>query len=195
MVGARRIAFSMTVEGKARMAEMEDVAVDLSVRYLGVAFDSPFVLASGPPTANAEMIARGFEVGWAGAVVKTLIREPVGNLQNRFASLRVGDGVFALENIELLSEMPPDVWYEHIRWLKQQFPEHVIIGSIMGDAKSSHQWVDLAIGCQQAGADLLELNFSCPHGYPERGKGSAIGQSAEYAGDITHVTKGLSLAG
>ncbi len=159
--------------------------MDLSVRYLDVLFKNPFVLASGPPTANADMMARAFEMGWAGAVIKTLVREPVGNLQNRFASLRMGDALLGFENIELLSEMPPHEWYRHIRWLKRQFPDRIMVGSIMGDARSSEQWLDLAMGCQDAGADLLELNFSCPHGYPERGKGSAIGQSPEHAAAIT----------
>jgi dihydroorotate dehydrogenase len=36
----------------------------LSVTYLGKAFENPFVLASGPPTANAGMIHRAFEAGW-----------------------------------------------------------------------------------------------------------------------------------
>jgi len=53
--------------------------MNLSATYLGRKFPHPFVLASAPPTANGEMIARAFEAGWAGAVVKTLIREPVRN--------------------------------------------------------------------------------------------------------------------
>jgi dihydroorotate dehydrogenase len=60
--------------------------MDLAVTYLGKKFDSPFVLASGPPTANADMIARAFEAGWAGAVIKTIIREPVRNPYNRPAA-------------------------------------------------------------------------------------------------------------
>jgi len=59
----------------------------------------------------------------------------------------------------------------------------------MGDAKAKDQWLDLALGCQGAGADMIELNFSCPHGYPEKGKGSAIGQSAEYSARITKWVK------
>ena len=51
--------------------------MDISVNYLGVHFENPFILASATPTANATMIARTFEAGWAGAVIKTLIREPV----------------------------------------------------------------------------------------------------------------------
>lgn len=163
--------------------------MSLSVDYLGKRFENPFVLSSGPPTANAEMISRAFEAGWAGAVIKTLIQEPVKNLQNRFASNKLGTRIFAFENIELLSEMTPEEWYRDIRILKKRFPMKVIIGSIMGDAKNKEQWLDLALGCQDAGADLIELNFSCPHGYPEKGKGSAIGQSDEFSSRITKWLK------
>ena len=161
----------------------------LSVTYLGKQFDNPFVLASGPPTANADMISRAFEAGWAGAVIKTLIREPVHNLQNRFASIKFGKNIFAFENIELLSEQPPDHWYRDIAILKWRFPKKIIIASIMGDARSSSPWIELALGCQDAGADFLELNFSCPHGYPEKGKGAAIGQNAEYSASIVEWLK------
>ncbi|MBN1638944.1 MAG: NAD-dependent dihydropyrimidine dehydrogenase subunit PreA [Ignavibacteriales bacterium] len=163
--------------------------MDLTTKFLSIEFENPFVLASAPPTAKYDMMARAFDAGWAGAVVKTLIKEPVNNLHNRFASNKIGSRIISFENIELLSERTPDEWYEDIRKLKQNYPNKVVIGSIMGDAKEPTNWLELAIGCQQAGVDLLELNFSCPHGYPERGKGAAIGQSAEYSGKIVEWLK------
>jgi len=159
--------------------------MDLRTSYLGISFESPFLLASAPPTASGAMIRRAFEAGWAGAVIKTLIREPVCNLPNRFAVLRADGAIIGFENLELLSEIPPDAWYRMIADLKADFPDRPIIGSIMGDARSPEDWYALARGCQDAGADLLELNFSCPHGYPEKGKGAAIGQNADYSARIT----------
>ncbi len=159
--------------------------MNLSIDYLGVQFENPFVLASGPPTASGEMIARAFDAGWAGAVVKTLIKEPVVNLKNRFASIRASGEIIGFENVELLSELTPDKWFEDIRKLKEDYPDKVVIGSIMGDAKERGPWIELAKGCQEAGADMVELNYSCPHGYPEKGKGAAIGQNGEYAAQIT----------
>ncbi len=157
----------------------------LEVTCCGIRFENPFILASAPPTAGLDMIRRGFEAGWSGAVIKTLIPEPVNNLQNRFAVLRQGGKIIGFENLELLSERSPDEWYSIISDLKREFPSRIIIGSIMGDALSPDQWLNMALGCQNAGADMLELNFSCPHGYPEKGKGSAIGQNPEYATRIT----------
>lgn len=163
--------------------------MNLQTSYLGKTLENPFLLASGPPTANAEMLLRAFEAGWAGAVIKTLILEPVNNLHNRFAAAKIGKNLVGFENIELLSERTPDAWFEDIRILKDRFPGKIIIGSIMGDATHDAQWKELALGCQEAGADFLELNFSCPHGYPEKGKGSAIGQSADFSAKITRWLK------
>jgi dihydropyrimidine dehydrogenase (NAD+) subunit PreA len=42
---------------------------------------------------------------------------------------------------------------------------------------------------QDAGSDLLELNFGCPHGMSERGMGAAVGQVPEYATMITGWVK------
>ena len=151
----------------------------------GARFENPFILASGPPTENADMLRRAFEAGWSGAVVKTITRSPGRNLHNRFASLRGGGRVMGFENLELLSERCPDEWFSMIANVKREFPAKIIIGSIMGDARSPDNWILLAKGCQEAGADLLELNFSCPHGYPERGEGSAIGQNATHSATIT----------
>lgn len=157
----------------------------LHTKYLGVPFENPFILASAPPSATGDMIRRSFEAGWGGAVIKTICCDPVSNLANRFAAIRSGGGITGFENLELLSERTPDDWYRDIRTIKSDFPHHPIIGSIMGDARSPDEWLSLAKGCQDAGADLLELNFSCPHGYPERGRGAAIGQNPDYAAQIT----------
>lgn len=158
--------------------------MDLATSYLGRPLINPFVLASAPPAGNPGMIARAFDAGWAGAVIKTLTREVVRNVGNRFASSRIAHHIYAFENIELLSEMTPEEWYAGIRLLKAAYPDRLVIGSIMGDAQDRTQWIELGLGCQEAGADLLELNFSCPHGYPEAGRGAAIGQHPELAARI-----------
>jgi dihydropyrimidine dehydrogenase (NAD+) subunit PreA len=158
---------------------------DLQTTYLGVTFRNPFILASASPTATGDMVRRAFEAGWAGAVIKTICYEPVHNLPNRFAVIRNGNRITGFENLELLSEQTPDDWYRAIAVIKADFPHCPIIGSIMGKADSPEEWLSLARGCQDAGADLLELNFSCPHGYPERGSGAAIGQNPAYAARIT----------
>ena len=49
-----------------------EVASTLQVNFAGVSMPNPFMLSSAPPTTNVEMVARCFEAGWGGAVLKTL---------------------------------------------------------------------------------------------------------------------------
>ncbi len=37
-------------------------------------------------------------------------------------------------------------------------------------------WVEIVQRCEEAGVDAFEVNFSCPHGMPERKMGMAMGQ-------------------
>ena len=40
-------------------------------------------------------------------------------------------------------------------------------------------WEELIERCEAAGVDAFEINFSCPHGMPERKMGMAMGQDCE----------------
>ena len=160
-----------------------------ALKFMGLPLINPLILASAPPTATPAMIERAFETGWAGAVIKTLIDEPVRNLSNRFGINKIGSRMAAFKNIELLSEIPPEVWFNGVVHLKNKFPDRLIIGSIMADAHDFDGWRRLALGCQESGMDMVELNFSCPNGYPERGKGCAIGQNEIIAADIVRNIK------
>lgn len=44
---------------------------------------------------------------------------------------------------------------------------------------NEQDWVELASRAEEAGADALELNLSCPHGMGERGMGLACGQDED----------------
>ena len=40
-------------------------------------------------------------------------------------------------------------------------------------------WEELIARCEDAGVDAFEINFSCPHGMPERKMGMAMGQDCD----------------
>jgi hypothetical protein len=40
-------------------------------------------------------------------------------------------------------------------------------------------WEELIERCEATGVDAFEINFSCPHGMPERRMGMAMGQDCE----------------
>jgi len=163
--------------------------MDISTEFAKVQFENPFVLASAPPTGDEEKIRRAFDEGWSGAVIKTLMHEPARNLTNRFAVRKTGRLVNGFFNLEQVSEKKTEEWLNIIRRLKEDYPEKRIIGSMMGEAERYDNWKNLALACQQAGVDLLELNFSCPNGYPDKGKGAAIGQNPQICGQIVSWMK------
>ena len=69
-------------------------------------------------------------------------------------------------NWELISDKPLDWWMPRLERIKKAFPDRVLIASIMagsGSDKELDHWRTLARACQDAGADGLELNLSCPH--------------------------------
>lgn len=101
-----------------------------------------------------------------------------------------GPGQNAFLNIELLTEKRADYWYAAIRQLKQDFPTKRIVASITSPFREE-TWSQLAAESERAGADMIELNLSCPHGIGERGMGIACGQDPLL---VTQVCKWIRAA-
>jgi dihydropyrimidine dehydrogenase (NAD+) subunit PreA len=152
----------------------------LGLDFCGVSFPDPFTLAASPSTGTGEMVERAFDQGWTSAVLKTMAveREEVKLVYPMIASLDHQDKrLFGMENIDLISDRPLKDWEKDIERLKTRYPGNVVIASIMASSKTD--WQEAAQRVAGAGADMIECSFSCPHGMPERGMGSAIGQDAE----------------
>ncbi|RME21396.1 MAG: NAD-dependent dihydropyrimidine dehydrogenase subunit PreA, partial [Deltaproteobacteria bacterium] len=170
--------------------------VDLSVDFCGVRFENPFVLAAAPPTDELDMVARGLEAGWAGAVLKTTAveSEPVDLKYPMMQGYAVyGRHVVGLGNIDLISQHHIDVVEQRVRHLKKEFPSKVVIGSIMGSEKQ--HWQQLVERLEAAGVDVIECSFSCPQG-TLGGEGSfagqMLGQNAELTREVTSWIKGAA---
>ncbi|XP_004932559.2 dihydropyrimidine dehydrogenase [NADP(+)] [Bombyx mori] len=156
--------------------------VDLSVEVCGIKFENPFGLASAPPTTSSAMIRRAFQQGWGFAVTKTfgLDKDIVTNVSPRIvrgvtSGENYGPGQGSFLNIELISEKCEAYWCQSIKELKKDFPNKVVIASIMC-SYNEDDWTELARKAEAAGSDALELNLSCPHGMGESGMGLACGQ-------------------
>ncbi len=161
---------------------------DLSINFCGVRSPNPFWLASGPPTNTAYQVMRAFDAGWGGAVWKT-IGEPIINTVSRYGSIDLkNERMMGLNNIELISDRPIDTNLREIAEVKKRYPKHTIIASLMVESKRE-TWHDIVRRTEDSGADMLELNFGCPHGMSERGMGAAVGQVPEYATMITSWVK------
>lgn len=160
--------------------------VNLSCSFLGVKLENPFLLSSSVVASTYEKISRAFEMGWAGACFKTLCDFIPQEASPRYSALSMGHEFYGFKNIEQLSCNSLEEDLDIIHRLKQDYPSKVIIASIMG--RNDEEWERLARLSQDAGADIIECNFSCPN-MEQNGLGVDIGQSPEAVAKCTKAAR------
>ncbi len=161
---------------------------DLSIRFAGIHAPNPFWLASGPPSNSGDQVKRAFDLGWGGAVWKT-VGEPIVNVCSRYSSVDYGgERMMGFNNIELISDRSIADNLREVADVKKHYPRHAVIVSLMVESKRE-AWHDIVRRTEDSGADGLELNFGCPHGMSERGMGAAVGQVPEYTRQIVEWVK------
>ncbi|MDP9292320.1 MAG: NAD-dependent dihydropyrimidine dehydrogenase subunit PreA [Verrucomicrobiota bacterium] len=153
----------------------------------GLKLPNPFIIGSGPPGTNLNVINRAFKEGWGAVIAKTVSLDSakVVNVTPRYAKLYSTDRseVIGWENIELISDRKFEIWLDEFKKCKDQYPDGVLIASIMEEFNKD-AWVEIVERCQDAGVDAFELNFSCPHGLPERKMGAAMGENPEILDEV-----------
>src|SRR5215217_6399984 len=181
------------------------MGLDTTVNFTGIKFENPFLLSSAPPTESESNIMRAFDAGWGGVVTKTIGLHPVVNVYGAKAKFmrtstdsahvsmkkREGAALHSSWNWELISDKPIEWWEPRIGRIKDAHPGKVLIASIMagsGNDKELGNWQLLAQKCQEAGADGLELNFSCPH-MDRKDMGSNIGKDKVLCSTVTEAVK------
>ena len=159
---------------------------DLSIEFCGIKCENPFFLSSSVVGSNYEMVAKAFEMGWAGVAFKTVGTFAAKEVSPRFEALRKEAVPFiGFENIEQISEHSLEENVQYIKHLKKDYPTKIMIASIMG--QNEEEWTYLAKLMTDAGADIIECNFSCPH-MAANGLGSDVGQNPEL---VTAYTKAV----
>lgn len=160
---------------------------NLRLSYCGIPCESPFFLASSPVSGSYDMVARAFAAGWAGAMLKTVASYLPEEVSPRLSAAYERAGRLAyLKNAENVTQMPLAAYCQMIRRLKAAFPEKVVVASIMGESEAL--FAELAMACADAGADMLECNFSCPHTGNDKA-GSVVGEDAELVGRYTAAVR------
>ncbi len=153
------------------------VKKDLSINFMGVKFPNPFCLSASPVGNCYDMCAKAYDLGWGGVVFKTIGFFIADEVSPRFDTLEKESTPFVgFKNMEQIAEHPLDDNLNDIRRLKQDYPDKVLIASIMG--ANEQEWEQLAKLATEAGADMLELNFSCPQ-MTSHAMGSDVGSSPE----------------
>jgi len=164
---------------------------DIRSDICGIEIENPFLLSSSVVSSSYDMCKRAFEAGWAGVAFKTICMMDMHEASPRFSAVKGFDGSFtAFKNIEQLSDHNVVENVKIFQKLKEEFPNKFLLVSIMG--RDEDEWAFLAKVAESAGADALELNFSCPN-MTEDGTGSDVGQIPElvekYTRAVTSVVK------
>ena len=161
--------------------------VDLSTSICGVKLKNPFLLSSSVVSSSYDMVKRAFDEGWAGAVYKTISLVDIKESSPRFEALNDNsNSIYGFKNIEQLSDVSFDENLEIFKKLKKNYSDHVLVVSIM--AKDEKEWEYLAKRVGESGADIIELNFSCPN-MEEKEMGMEVGQNAELCGKYVKAAK------
>lgn len=134
----------------------------LNTSFCGVECENPFIVGSAITTDNYNMCAQALKAGWGGIAFKTIGIEAVKDTSPRFGVPRsnVGAAWSGFRNLEMISEYPLERNLEHLARIKKDFPNKLIIASIMGE--TSDEWKYLAKEVTKTGVDIIECNFSCP---------------------------------
>lgn len=161
--------------------------VDLSIDFCGIPCENPFFLSSSVVGSNYEMVAKAFDMGWAGVAFKTIGTFVPKEVSPRFDALRKESTPFVgFKNIEQISDHTLEENISFLKQLKKDYPTKIIIASIMG--QNNEEWTYLAKLMTEAGADIIECNFSCPH-MAANGLGSDVGQNPQLVQEYTQATK------
>mgnify|MGYP003069398935 CR=1 FL=1 len=162
--------------------------IDLGIDFCGVHCENPFFLSSSVVASGYAMCAKALGMGWAGLVYKTVGVLTPEEASPRFAAVgnRQGGDFYGFRNIEQISDHPLERDLAVLKRLKQDFPNKVIVGSIMGS--TDEEWTQLARMCTEAGCDLIECNFSCPH-MTGHGLGADVGTNPELVARYTACVK------
>ena len=155
------------------------VKKDLSITFLGVKFPNPFCLSSSPVGNDYDMCKKAYDVGWGGIVFKTIGPKSyvINEVSPRFDALtKEAEPFVGFKNMEQIAEHSLEENLRDLARLKKEYPDKVLIASIMGNDEET--WEDLARKVTEAGADMIEMNLSCPQ-MTSHAMGSDVGANPE----------------
>ena len=147
---------------KNKDEKLEDSDYDrLKTSMFGFPLENPFLLSSSVVSSNYEMISNAFNAGWAGVAYKTVSYIDIHEASPRYAAVKDENGnIQGFKNIEQLSQNTLEDDCEIFRKLKKNYPKKYLLVSVMG--RTEEEWAKIAKAVEEAGADGIELNFSCP---------------------------------
>ena len=158
--------------------------MDISCNLCGLHLKNPLLLASGILGTKGFLIKRVAENGAGAVVTKSIGLTPRKGYKNPTV-VEISDDIVL--NAMGLPNPGCEAFAQEIN-PKIDIP---VICSIFGGSKEEFSYV--AVAMEKAGADMLELNVSCPHSQP-RYKGLHLGQiPVETKGVVETVKQSISI--
>jgi dihydroorotate dehydrogenase (fumarate) len=161
--------------------------IDLATDYMSVRLANPLIVASAGVTETVDRLRQAEDAGAGAAVMKSWFETDVARHSPtpRFRLLRRGTPGFrstTLYSFEQASGFDLDAYAEEVRRAKESLEMPVFASA---NCVSDEGWVEWSKAMEQAGADGLELNVSCPYG-PQM-----LGQTvvADEMQRVTHLVK------
>jgi len=171
---------------------------DMSLKFCGVPFKHPVIVASLETTNSPEVIRECVDAGAAGMIIKTLTdiedmarltensKYAILNERNELIKGKVNKN-FVFYSRSGYSSTGFREWVPYMKELQRYAADHGshLIGSAGG--KTVQSWVDICRTIEDCGLPMVELNFGCPHPamMPGVHGGSMIGQDPEVAAEVT----------
>ncbi len=140
--------------------------MDLTTDYAGLKLENPIIIAPAGITGTVERMKEAEQAGAGAVVVKTLFEKEITRQAPtpRFKIIRyrtAREKTFSLYSYEQASILGPKEYALEIEKAKREL-NIPLIASI--SCLTPEGWLSYAKLMEEAGADALELNLSCPHG-------------------------------
>ncbi len=162
----------------------------IETNLLGLKFRGPCIVGSSFLTGHIERIKRADRNGAGGVSTKMALLQVPFKAQSNLLFHPNGIGFTATGdkrmNLEAASRL--------VRQVKQEC-SLVVLSNIVGPGVDLDGWQRLALGLEEAGADAIELDISCPNlppgvmGDKNARLGSCVAQSPELSRRITRAVK------
>jgi len=171
----------------------------LPVEVAGITFKNPFFVASGPTTRTVEQLVAIERAGWAAASLKLSV-EPAPYI-SRYPRYALFPEYNAL-GFTAEKRLTYDQGRRLMEAGKKSVKEVILLANITysGDL-GIEGWVDMALGFEASGADMIELNMCCPNmsfnvqttagdkSAIAQSTGASMGQSGEAVAEVVRAIK------
>ncbi len=159
--------------------------VPLDADFFGRPISAPFLLSAAPHTDGYEQVARAYEAGWPGAIMKTAFDGTPIHIPGSYMFV-LAERTYG--NCDNVSAHPLDRVCREVERLVRTYPDRLTMastgGPVTGHAEADCRgWQSNTRKLESAGAMGIEYSLSCPQG-GDGTKGDILSQDAEATAQV-----------